>query len=575
MEKEYLIKTLKPLIPKYLVAILCGLLLNLLVIGSTFILKFLVDNVLPSKDTSLLMMFVLGYLSFYVFKNVISFLKEILFSKYGYRILCDIRNDIFSSITSKFSFSSFSSEKQGYIITLFRDWITAISWFLSNILLNTIAECILLLIGLIVLAVVNLKLFFITIMTLPLYGLIYLCFNSKIRKTRMTMMDKDVEVTQNLKDSLDSIKEIRILNTEAIFIKKYNLAQREFNEQGFKYVVTTAAYDSLANITSIFGQVIVLYYGGLEVFSGNMTVGTLIALNSIVALLYSPIERVVNFNRLLQVFKIDLGKLTEFLKNNISKEDVKENKDYLPYANEKSRNILLKLDGVSFSYEDLKVLDNINLDIEKGHSYAIVGENGSGKSTLINLVTGLLSPDYGNVFFNGANIHEDLFQFRKQVGYVHQDTFLLNDSILNNITFGRNNDSKCDIEELLSICEVDSFMKSNSLDLNTIVGERGNKLSGGQKQKIALCRALYNDPKLLIIDEGTSNIDSDSERRIVDNIKRTFPSLSIILISHRLSTINLADNIFVLKDSKIIEKGNVEELYNKESEFYKMFANQV
>lgn len=560
MEKEYLIKTLKPLIPKYLVAIFCGLLLNLLVIGSTFILKFLVDNVLPSKDTSLLVIFVLGYLSFYVFRNIISFLKEFLFSKYGYKILSDIRNDIFSSITSKFSFSSFSSEKQGYIITLFRDWITAISWFLSNILLNTIAEGILLFIGLVVLAVVNLKLFFITLMTLPLYGLIYLCFNSKIRKSRMSMMDKDVEVTQNLKDSLDSIKEIRILNTEDIFIKKYNLAQREFNEQGLKYVITTAAYDSLANITSILGQIIVLYYGGIEVFSGNMTVGTLIVLISIVALLYSPIERIVNCNRLLQVFKIDLGKLTEFLKNNISDTNVKENVDYLSYTDEKNKEILLKLNGVSFSYDDLKVLENIELEIEKGYSYAIVGENGSGKSTLINLVTGLLSPNHGNVFFNGINIHEDLYEFRKQVGYVHQDTFLLNDSIINNITFGRNSYSPINIEELLNICEVDTFMKSNSLDLNTVVGERGNKLSGGQKQKIALCRALCNNPKLLIIDEGTSNIDLDSEMRILKNIKGTFPSLSIILISHRLSTINLADNVLELKDYNI---SHVDKLYNK------------
>lgn len=575
MEKEYIIKTVKPLIPKYLVAIFYGLLLNLLIIGSTFISKLLLDNVLPSKDTSLLMIFVLGYLSFYVFRNIISFLKEFLFSKYGYKILCDIRSDIFSSITSKFSFSSFSSEKQGYIITLFRDWITSISWFLSNILLNTITECILLLIGLTVLAVVNLKIFFITFMTLPLYGLVYLCFNSKIRKNRINMMDKDVQVTQNLKDSLDSIKEIRILSTEDIFIEKYNLAQREFSEHGLKYVITTAAYDSLASITSIFGHIVVLYYGGIEVFSGNMTIGTLIALNSIVALLYNPIEKVVNFNRLLQVFKIELGKLTEFLKNNISETDVKENVDYLPYANQKSRNVLLKLDRVSFSYGDLKILENINLEIEKGYTYAIVGENGSGKSTLINLVTGLLIPNCGNVFFNGTNIHQDIYQFRKQVGYVPQDTFLLNDSILNNITFGRNNDSKRDIEELLSICEVDNLMKANSFDLNTIIGEKGNKLSGGQKQKIALCRALYNDPKLLIIDEGTSNTDSDSEMRILENIKRTFPGLSIILISHRLSTISSANNILVLKNSRIIEKGNVDQLYNKDSEFYKMFANQL
>jgi ABC-type bacteriocin/lantibiotic exporter with double-glycine peptidase domain len=573
MEKEYLIKTLKPLISKYLVAIFCGLVLNLLTISATFIMKFLLDNVLPSKDTSLLTIFVLGYISFYVFRNIISFLKELLFSKYGYSILYDIRNDMFSSITTKFSFSSFTSEKQGYIITLFRDWITSISWFLSNILLNTIADFILLMIGLTVLAVVNLQMFFITLMSLPLYGLIYLFFNSKIRKKRMNMMDKDVEVTQNLKDSLDSIKEIRVFNTEDIFIEKYNCAQKEFNEQGLKYVIITATYDNLSNIASILGHIVILYYGGLAVFNGSMTVGTLIALNSIVALLFSPIERIVNFNRLLQVFKINVSKLTGFLSKNISVINVKENIDYLPYITQTNRNILLKFDKVSFSYENLNVLDNLNLEIIKGCSYAIVGENGSGKSTLINLVTGLLSPKSGNMFFDGINIHQDLYQFKKQVGYVPQETFLLNDSILNNITFGRKNDSKISIQELLSICEVDSLMKSNLLDLNAIIGEKGSKLSGGQKQKIALCRALYNNPKLLIIDEGTSNIDSDSEMRILKNIKITFPGLTILLISHRLSTIRLADNVLVLENSRIIEKGNVDQLYNKGTKFYKMFAN--
>lgn len=573
MEEKYLKKIIKPLIPKYLIAIFLGLLLNLLIVGSSFIFKFLLDDVLPSKDMSTLTIFVIGYFSFYVFKNVVSFLKEFLFSKYGYKILYDIRSNVFSCITSKFSFTSFSSEKQGYIITLFRDWVTSISWFLSNILLSTITEGILLIIGLIVLFVTDIKIFLITLMTLPLYGIIYLCFNSKIRKNRMDMMDKDVEVIQNLKDSLDSIKEVRILNTEDKFIDKYNISQNEFNEKALKYVVTTGTYDSLANIISVLGNIVILYYGSIEVFSGNMTIGTLVVLNSIVALLYTPIERIVNFNRLLQVFKIELSKINKFLGDNISKDSVKENKDYLGNIN--NENILLQLQSVSFSYSNLKVLENINLDIEKGTSYSIVGENGCGKSTIINLVTGLLNPNKGNVFFNGVNIHEDLYSFRKQIGYVAQDTFLLNDSILNNIIFGRSEKSKEHIENLLNICEVDNFMKLNSFDLNSVIGEKGNMLSGGQKQKVALCRALYNIPKLLIIDEGTSNIDSDSERRIFKNIKAAFPELSTILISHRLSTVKLVDNVFVLKNCEIAEEGNKEELYNKDSELNRIFSSHV
>ncbi|WP_392486819.1 peptidase domain-containing ABC transporter [Haloimpatiens sp. FM7315] len=577
MKNNYLMKLLKPLLPKYIIAIFIGLLLNVFIIGSTFISKYLLDNILPSKDMSLLVIFVLSYIIFYVLKNIISFLKEFLFSKYAYKILYDIRDNIFSSIIMKFEFTSFSSQKQGYIITLFRDWINSISWFLSNILLNTITECILLVIGVIILAETNLKMFFITMIILPLYGLLYLFFNSKIRKTRMKMMDKDAEVTQNLKESLDSIKEIRILNTENIFIKKYNLIQGDFGKFGLNYSIISSIYDSLANIISILGHIIVLYYGTIEVFNGTMSIGTLIALNSLVSLLYSPVERIINFNRLLQVFKIEFGKLDKFMKDNLCNINPKSNTNYLSHYNcdKENKNILLRLDKVSFKYEELQILKNIDLIIKKHYTYAVVGENGCGKSTLINIITGLLVPNSGNVFINDMNIHEDLCKFRAQIGYVPQDTFLLNDSIINNITFGRRNNSKYSIEGLLNICNIDDILEKNSFDLNTTIGEKGNKLSGGQKQKIALCRALYTNPKLLIIDEGTCNTDSDSENRIIENIKKAFPEISILLVSHRLSTIKLADEILVLKDCAIIEKGGIEDLYNHTSYFYKMFSNQI
>lgn len=456
MKKEYLMKLLKPLLPKYIIAIFIGLLLNVFIVGSTFISKFLLDNVLPSKDMSALVIFVLSYLAFYILKNITSFLKEFLFSKFGYKILYDIRDNIFSSIIMKFDFTSFSSQKQGYIITLFRDWINSISWFLSNILLNTITECILLVIGVIILGKTNIKMLCITIMILPIYGLLYFFFNSKIRKTRMAMMDKDAEVTQNLKESLDSIKEIRIFNTENIFIKKYNLIQGDFSKHGINYAIITSIYDSLANVISVLGNIVVLYYGGIEVFKGTMTIGTLISLNLLVSLLYSPIERIINFNRLLQVFKIEFDKLNKFMKDNVSNTNPKLNTNYVSYYDyhKENKDILLKLDKVSFKYEELQILKNIDLTIKKGCTYAVVGENGCGKSTLINIIIGLLVPSSGNIFINGMNIHEDLCKFRAQIGYVPQDTFLLNDSIINNITFGRKNHSKYSIEELLNICTI-------------------------------------------------------------------------------------------------------------------------
>ena len=575
MEKENILKILKPLIPQYVVSISLGLFINLLIIGSSFLSKILIDNILPSNNVSMLIEFMIGYLSYFILKSMASFGRNYLFSKHGYRILFDIRGEVYSAIVSKFNFVAFSTENQGYIITLFRDWLNSISWFLSNVLLNTITDCLLLILTLALLAIIDLNMLCITLVTLPIYGFLYLFFNPKIKDTSKSMMEKDAIVTQNLKDSLDSIKEIRVLNAESVFTEKYNASQKEFCNLGLKYVITTAAYSSLTSIASVLGHVIVLLCGTLAVYDGKMSVGTLISLNSIVALLYSPVERIVGFNRVLQAFKIEMAKLNDVLRKNISLDNPQKSVDYCIQSNSPKVETILGLSNVSFSYGERHILEGVCLNFEPGKTYAIVGENGSGKSTLINLITGLLVPSRGNVFFDGINIHNNLEQFRSHIGYVPQDTMLLNESIESNITFCRNAVSEHALEEVLHICEVDVIMKTNSMSIDTVIGEKGNKLSGGQKQKIALSRALYRKPKLLIIDEGTSNIDSDTEERILKRVKSVYPDMTIIIVSHRLSTVRKADRIIVLDKSQVAENGEYAQLLDNGTVFRKIFANQI
>lgn len=575
MEKENILKILKPLIPQYVVSISLGLFINLLIIGSSFLSKILIDNILPSNNVSMLIEFMIGYLSYFILKSMASFGRNYLFSKHGYRILFDIRGEVYSAIVSKFNFVAFSTENQGYIITLFRDWLNSISWFLSNVLLNTITDCLLLILTLALLAIIDLNMLCITLVTLPIYGFLYLFFNPKIKDTRKSMMEKDAIVTQNLKDSLDSIKEIRVLNAESVFTEKYNASQKEFCNLGLKYVIITAAYSSLTSIASVLGHVIVLLCGTLAVYDGKMSVGTLISLNSIVALLYSPVERIVGFNRVLQAFKIEMAKLNDVLRKNISLDNPQKSVDYCIQSNSPKVETILGLSNVSFSYGERHILEGVCLNFEPGKTYAIVGENGSGKSTLINLITGLLVPSRGNVFFDGINIHNNLEQFRSHIGYVPQDTMLLNESIESNITFCRNAVSEHALEEVLHICEVDVIMKTNSMSIDTVIGEKGNKLSGGQKQKIALSRALYRKPKLLIIDEGTSNIDSDTEERILKRVKSVYPDMTIIIVSHRLSTVRKADRIIVLDKSQVAENGEYAQLLDNGTVFRKIFANQI
>lgn len=575
MEIKYILKTIRPLFRQYVVAIIFGIVLNFFALGGSFLSSILVDQVIPSQSMSTINLFIVSYLCFFFFRYVVTFFRNYLFSKYGYRILYNVRGDVFSSIISKFNFQAFTSENQGYIITLFKDWLNSISWFLSNVLLSTIVDIILLVFVLLLLAMTNIKIFCAIIITLPVYGVLCVLFNSRIRETRKQMMDKDAEVTQNLKEALDNIREIRALNAENIFVEKYNKLQKEFCNYGLAHEATNAAYSSIAGFMSILGHAVIIYYGGIEVYSGQMTLGTLIMLNSIVALLYGPVEKLVGFNRVLQVFKMELSKLQCLLEKNISQMDTEKQADQRAHVEQQNEEILLQLCNISFSYGGKKVLEDTSLNMQRGKTYAFVGENGSGKSTLINIIVGLLPPDCGNVFFYGMNIQQNLMYFHKNIGYVPQDGILLNASIRDNITFGRSENSDIDLDRLLELCDVDKVMAANAFNLDTIVGEKGNKLSGGQKQKIALCRALYGKPKILIIDEGTANIDSDAESKMISKIKSEFPDLTIILVSHRLSSIRLADKIFVLQDSRILDEGDFEQLLKASSVFNQIFSNQL
>ncbi len=575
--RDFLKKTLKPFLPKYLFIITIGILLNILIIMSTFIAKVLVDKVLPSKNYKFLLMFILFYLSFYLFKSIINYLKEVFFSKYGYELLREIRTEFFSKIIFECDFLSFTNEKQGYIMTLFRDWINSISWFLSNILLNTLCDFILLLIVLLVIAKSNLIIFGTLIITIPLYGILYVIFNSKIRNQRKLMMDQDVLVTQQLKDSLDGIREIRSFNAQNSYIQKYSKIQNEFNESGIRYVKTSALYDCLSNIISFSGKGFILLICSILLFQEKMTLGLLLSISSLSSLVYSPVEKIVNFNRLFQVFKTEYEKLSDFTEKNFLRSPLGKKETFdIP---EKKQNIGLLISKVCFSYDNNTILNNINIFFEKGKTYTIVGENGSGKSTLINLIIGLIYPKTGDIYFNGKSIFKDLKDlqdYRKKIGYVAQDVFLSNDTIKNNVIFGRENliNENENYKKSIEICELNASLNPEMLKDNFLTGEKGNKLSGGQKQKVALCRALYGSPEILILDEGTSNTDSESEERIIKKIRKLYPELTLIMVSHRLSTIHMSDIIIYLKNGEIKEMESFEKLYREGTAFYKLFSNQ-
>lgn len=251
----------------------------------------------------------------------------------------------------------------------------------------------------------------------------------------------------------------------------------------------------------------------------------------------------------------------------LKKMNIKNPNKYVNKEYEFRDNIILK--NIKFNYKDLnsKFIENINFEIHKGKKIGIVGKSGSGKSTLLNIILGLLKPQNGTIQINHDNVKldENSRIVWKNLSYIPQDIYLLDDTILRNIAFGVS-DKNIDIErvkKIVKICEIDKFLNKQKEGLNTFIGNRGIRISGGQKQRIGFARALYNNPNILFLDEATSNLDSETEQKIIENILKSFKEITIISITHKLINLKNFDEIVLLENGKILHKGSYQEILEK------------
>lgn len=346
---------------------------------------------------------------------------------------------------------------------------------------------------------------------------------------------------------------------------------RESTQIQVKYEIMS----SVAQMTTMFigslGPLAVLYYGGQEIMQGNMTIGEFWAFNAYLGFLFGPVQGITNLNFAIQNALAAMGRIFELFD---TKPEIRESPSPVPLPSQPGVVIYSR---VSFQYKtnnDL-ILNNINFEIKSGEVYALIGLSGAGKTTLVNLLPRFYDPIEGKISINGVDIREvSLKALRGIIGVVPQDIFLFSGTVRENIAYGNKRATKDDIYAAAKAANAHNFIIKLPRGYDTEVGERGVKLSGGEKQRIAIARAALKNPKILILDEATASLDSESEILIQDALKRLTVDKATIVIAHRLTTIMNATKILVLNNGEIIEKGDHKELYHQDGFYRKLYNTQ-
>jgi subfamily B ATP-binding cassette protein MsbA len=380
----------------------------------------------------------------------------------------------------------------------------------------------------------------------------------------------NAEVTGRLTESLSGVRVVKGYHAEAAEARVFSGGVDRLLDNVIKSLTAISLMSLSA--TTLMGLVgaTVMFVGGREMLSGQLTIGGFISFTAYMAFLVAPMFQVVGIGTQITEALAGLDRTQEVLSEKPEDEDNRRTHSIGPINGD------VTFDNVTFAYEAGKeVLHDVSFTAEPGAVTALVGPSGSGKSTIISLVAAFHEPTEGKILLDGADLSTvRLDAYRTQLGVVLQDTFLFDGTIRENIAFARPGATEADVMEACRIARVDEFAERFEKKYDTIVGERGVKLSGGQRQRVSIARAILANPRILILDEATSSLDSESEAAIQEGLSYLMKGRTTFVIAHRLSTIRRADQILVVEAGRIVERGTHQSLYDQHGRYYDLYTRQ-
>ena len=553
--------------------LLLGLVLTAINTLSGFVLplssKYLFDNVITKRQVQLLLPIVFIVIAATIVKGLTSFTLTQLLSKSAQRMITDLRKQVQAHI-GRLPVSFYDANKTGVLVSRIMSDVEGVRNLIGTGLVEFVGGLMTAVIALVYLLFVNASMTLLAFAILLVFALFLNKAFSTIRPIFRARPKITAEVTGRLTESLGGVRVVKGYHAEDREEQVFAGGVQRLLDNVLKTLTATSVM-SLSGAT-LMGLVsaVIMYIGARHILAGTMTTGQLISYTAFLVLLVAPVFQIVAIGTQITEAITGLERTREIL--NEAKEDQDPQRSVILERIEGR----VEFEDVHFSYEPGKeVLHGISFVAEPGTVTALVGPSGSGKSTIIGLISAFYTPAGGRILVDGIDLSAArLGSYRTQLGVVLQETFLFDGSIRENVAYARPNATEEEILAACRIARVDEFAETFDKKYGTVVGERGVKLSGGQKQRVSIARAILADPRILILDEATSSLDSESEALIQEGLRYLMRGRTTFVIAHRLSTIRRAEQILVVQDGRILERGTHQSLYAAQGRYFELYTRQ-
>jgi len=531
---------------------------------------FLNTNLTAEKKLHDLLLYAGGMMGIFVFIYApFVYLRHLYADKASHRAVFDLRCDLYYRIL-RMSASFFNRTKSGEIITRLISDIQLAQNIIGTALTNVWMDAIAVIVVLYFLFRIDIAMTLVALSTFPLYILVFRKFSDRIRRTTRQAQDQLSTMSSNALERISGSMVIQAFAQEIHEKTRFRAESEELFSTNMRRILIQSLHQALAGALVGLAPLVIICYGGYRVIYGHITVGEMIAVTMYLGPLYLPLQR---FSELNIVFSNSMAALDRIYEIMDEKPEITDGPTAIELPRIRGN---VTFEDVSFAYNHgCPVLKNVTFSVRAGQKVALVGQSGSGKTTIVNLIPRFYDVSAGRVIIDGRDVRDvKIKSLRRHIAMVLQDPVLFSGTIRENILYGNPSASEKDIIKATKAANAYDFIESLSEGFETQVGERGTLLSGGQKQRITIARAFLKNPEILILDEATSSLDSQSEYLIQEAMSRLVKGRTTFIIAHRLSTIIHADLIFVLSSGSIIESGTHEELLNKKGVYKDLYDGQ-